>query len=61
MPMFHLDGRRAGVQCILDEFLDSRGNIQDDLARADAMHRPGIDGPDGGVCYACQSFTEVAS
>lgn len=33
-----LDGGGAGVETVLDELLDGGGKVEDDLARADAVH-----------------------
>jgi hypothetical protein len=44
----HVDGARAGVDGVLDQFLDGGRRPLDHLARGDAVDENGIEAADGG-------------
>lgn len=47
----HTYGRCARVEAVLDEFLHGRLEINDDLARGDAVDRMCVDRADGGLAH----------
>ena len=43
----YLHVRRPGIERVLDEFFDARGEVEHHLSRTDSVHGGGVDGSYG--------------